>query len=253
MNKIDFLSERFDEPTDEQRLPPVASYSASYSPPLMDEYEEQLLLEHIESNFKIGFAQQNKHATTASNLMEFANDNKADAYRYYLWFLEKEENQWMDAKLFERALQSQTEDLEALNRQFIEVEKQYSQFQFEMQKLSSKHNDMSLRLLQQFENLMSSYPSLEKKLGVTYAILSIRGDIDELLKKHRELLSETFNRAETETDTFYQLNMKSRSLAEENAKDPVSQLITNKFAMRRLEEHKSAINVTKTLVNKTFE
>ena len=86
MNKIDFLSERFDEPTDEQRLPPVASYSASYSPPLMDEYEEQLLLEHIESNFKIGFAQQNKHATTASNLMEFANDNKADAYRYYLWF-----------------------------------------------------------------------------------------------------------------------------------------------------------------------
>ena len=80
--------------------------------------------------------------------MEFANDNKADAYRYYLWFLEKEENQWMDAELFERALQSQTEDLEALNRQFIEVEKQYSQFQIEMQKLSSKHNDMSLRLLQ---------------------------------------------------------------------------------------------------------
>ena len=54
-------------------------------------------------------------------------------------------------------------------------------------------------------------------------------------------------------NSFYQLNMKSRSLAEENAKDPVSQLITNKFAMRRLDEHKSAINVTKTLVNKTFE
>ena len=78
---------------------------------------------------------------------------------------------------------------------------------------------MSLRLLQQFENLMSSYPSLEKNLGVTDAILSIRGDIDELLKNTGELLSETFNRAETETDTFYQLNMKSRSLAEENAKD----------------------------------
>ena len=55
-----------------------------------------------------------------------------------------------------------------------------------MKKLSSKHNDMSLRLFQQFENLMSSYPSLEKKLGVTDAILSIRGDTDELLKT-REL------------------------------------------------------------------
>ena len=40
---------------------------------------------------------------------------------------------------------------------------------------------------------------------------------------------------------------------EENTKTPTSQLTTNKFAMRRLEEHKSAIDVTKTLVNKTFE
>ena len=89
----------------------AASYSASYSPPILDEYEEQRLLEHVETNFKVGFAEQNEHATTASNLMEFANENRANAYRYYLWFLEKDENQWMDAELFESALQPQTKNL----------------------------------------------------------------------------------------------------------------------------------------------
>lgn len=251
---IQFLMRRdINEPEEGRPSLYAASYSASYSPPILDEYEEQRLLEHVETNFKVGFAEQNEHATTASNLMDFANENRANSYRYYLWFLEKEENQWMDAELFESALQPQTKNLDAANQQIVEVKKQYSQFQIEMKEISSRHNDASLKILHEFENLMASYQALEKKLGATDSILKIRDEIDNLLRRQKSLLSETFSRAETETDKFYRLNLQSRSLLEENTKTPTLQLTTNKFAMRRLEEHKSAIDVTKTLVNKTFE
>ena len=108
----------------------------SAASPSQTRYENESIKEHLIDTFMIGLTDKRPLKMYQSNAMKFANDNTVNLYRYYRKFLEDEENSWIDAELFEKALSGWSStgniQIEALER----LEIAYANFKAETDHLS---------------------------------------------------------------------------------------------------------------------
>ena len=68
------------------------------------QYRNRSIKRHLVETFMVGFTDEKPSKIYQSNVLKFANDNAVTVYRYYRKFLEDEENSWIDAELFEKAV-----------------------------------------------------------------------------------------------------------------------------------------------------
>ena len=223
------------------------------------------LIKHIHESFKIGFDAKKTRSLSQSNIMNFANDNSTELYRYFRYFLEREENSWMDAELFEKALigwvspsNLQTEALERL-------EKAYSSFNAETNHLSHSYNEsahqINRRFESEFEQLEYLITKQNKSTGrqstdeIANLLKSIDVELPELLNEQQEILREVIDRNQIAAEKFKSyLSETSKTIMEQSKIDEEKHsLQNNTFALRRIQEHAKSISTAKQAVRKAFD
>ncbi|MDC0493861.1 hypothetical protein OAO72_06170 [Alphaproteobacteria bacterium] len=223
------------------------------------------LIKHIHDSFQIGFGAKKTRSLSQSNIMNFANDNSTELYRYFRYFLEREENSWMDAELFEKALigwvspsNLQTEALERL-------EKAYASFNAETNHLSHNYNERTHQINRSFElnfeQLKShiyeqnKYTSRQSADEIENLLTSINFELPELLDEQQAILREVINRNQIAAEKFKSyLSETSKTLIEQSKIDEDKHsLQNNAFALRRIQEHAKSISTAKQAVRKAFD
>ena len=223
------------------------------------------LIKHIHDSFQIGFEAKKTRSLSQSNIMNFANDNSTELYRYFRYFLEREENSWMDAELFEKALigwvspsNLQTEALERL-------EKAYSSFNAETNHLSHSYNErahqINRRFESEFEQLEDLITKQNKSTGrqstdeIANLLKSIDVELPELLNEQQEILREVIDRNQIAAEKFKSyLSETSKTIMEQSKIDEEKHsLQNNTFALRRIQEHAKSISTAKQAVRKAFD
>ena len=223
------------------------------------------LIKHIHDSFQIGFGAKKTRSLSQSNIMNFANDNSTELYRYFRYFLEREENSWMDAELFEKALigwvspsNLQTEALERL-------EKAYSSFNAETNHLSHSYNEsahqINRRFESEFEQLEYLITKQNKSTGrqstdeIANLLKSIDVELPELLNEQQAILREVIDRNQIAAEKFKSyLSETSKTIMEQSKIDEEKHsLQNNTFALRRIQEHAKSISIAKQAVRKAFD
>jgi hypothetical protein len=223
------------------------------------------LIKHIHDSFQIGFEAKKTRSLSQSNIMNFANDNSTELYRYFRYFLEREENSWMDAELFEKALigwvspsNLQTEALERL-------EKAYSSFNAETNHLSHSYNERAHQVNRRFESEFAQLEDLiakqNKSTGrqstdeIANLLKSIDVELPELLNEQQTILREVIDRNQIAAKKFKSyLSETSKTIMEQSKIDEEKHsLQNNTFALRRIQEHAKSISTAKQAVRKAFD
>ncbi|MDB2468662.1 hypothetical protein N9X39_01150 [Alphaproteobacteria bacterium] len=223
------------------------------------------LIKHIHDSFQIGFEAKKTRSLSQSNIMNFANDNSTELYRYFRYFLEREENSWMDAELFEKALigwvspsNLQTEALERL-------EKAYSSFNAETNHLSHSYNERAHQINRRFESEFRQLEDLIAKQNkstvrqstdeIANLLTSIDVELPELLNEQQAILREVIDRNRIAAEKFKSyLSETSETIMEQSKIDEEKHsLQNNTFALRRIQEHAKSISIAKQAVRKAFD
>ena len=223
------------------------------------------LIKHIHDSFQIGFEAKKTRSLSQSNIMNFANDNSTELYRYFRYFLEREENSWMDAELFEKALigwvspsNLQTEALERL-------EKAYSSFNAETNHLSYSYNERAHQINARFESELVQLEDLiakqnkstgrQSKDEIANLLTSIDVELPELLNEQQAILREVIDRNRIAAEKFKSyLSETSKTIMEHSKIDEEKHsLQNNTFALRRIQEHAKSISIAKQAVRKAFD
>ena len=223
------------------------------------------LIKHIHDSFQIGFEAKKTRSLSQSNIMNFANDNSTELYRYFRYFLEREENSWMDAELFEKALigwvspsNLQTEALERL-------EKAYSSFNAETNHLSHSYNERAHQINRRFESEFAQLEDLiakqNKSTGrqstdeIANLLKSIDVELPELLNEQQAILRDVIDRNQIAAEKFKSyLSETSKTIMEQSKIDEEKHsLQNNTFALRRIQEHAKSISTAKQAVRKAFD
>ena len=223
------------------------------------------LIKHIHDSFQIGFGAKKTRSLSQSNIMNFANDDSTELYRYFRYFLEREENSWMDAELFEKALLGwvspsnlQTEALERLQNS-------YDNFNAETNQLSHRYNERAHQINRRFENefeqlegLIANHDkSTSSQSTDVIANLLTRIDVELplLLDEQQAILREVIDRNQIAAEKFKSyLSETSKTIIEQSKIDEDKHsLQNNTFALRRIQEHAKSISTTKQAVRKAFD
>ena len=223
------------------------------------------LIKHIQESFQIGFEAKKTWSLSQSNIMNFANDDSTELYRYFRYFLEREENSWMDAELFEKALigwvspsNLQTEALERLQNS-------YDNFNAETNQLSHRYNERAHQINRRFENefeqlegLIANHDkSTSNQLTDVIANLLSRIDVELplLLDEQQAILREVIDRNQIAAEKFKSyLSETSKTIMEQsNIDEEKHSLQNNTFALRRIQEHAKSISTAKQAVRKAFD
>lgn len=256
---------RFDTSLNEFNI----SYSASIRSENLEDIEERYerqsrVSDHIEAQFLIGFSDDSENLAH-SNAMSFANDNSVNFYRYYRSFLERDENAWIDAELFEKALAGWTSSdnlqVEALER----LQTAYTNFKAETDHLSHEYNqrvyDINNRFEDQFEQLKqlienpSSVYDEKSSAKLEEAINSMNKNMPMLFDEQRTALANVIGRnekAKEKLQSYFQ-NITKTILQEALQKGVDNHLEKNLFAIRRIKEHAESISLAKQAVKKAFD
>ena len=200
-----------------------------------------------------------------SNAMKFANDNTVNLYRYYRKFLEDEENSWIDAELFEKALSgwSSTSNMqiEALER----LEIAYANFKAETDHLSHQYNEKVYAINQRFEanfeqlkRLVEGQKSDSDKHtldDIERSVNLINKEMPMLFDEQRRELDSVIarNEASKKKLELYFLETTNTILRHSQNSASENQLENNLFAVRRIKEHAEAISLAKQAVRKAFD
>lgn len=223
------------------------------------------LIKHIQESFQIGFEAKKTWSLSQSNIMNFANDDSTELYRYFRYFLEREENSWMDAELFEKALigwvspsNLQTEALERLQNS-------YDNFNAETNQLSHRYNERAHQINRRFENEFEQLEGLianhdkstsNQSTDVIANLLSrIDVELPLLLDEQQAILREVIDRNQIAAEKFKSyLSETSKTIIEQSKIDEDKHsLQNNTFALRRIQEHAKSISTAKQAVRKAFD
>ena len=201
-----------------------------------------------------------------SNAMKFANDNTVNLYRYFRKFLEDEENSWIDAELFEKALSGWSStgnmQIEALER----LEIAYANFKAETDHLSHQYNDKVYAINRRFEaNFEQLKRLVEGQLSnsdkqhtsddIERSVNLINKEMPILFDEQRQALDEVISRNEASKKKLelYFLETNNTIVKQSQNSAIENQLENNLFAVRRIKEHAEAISLAKQAVRKTFD
>lgn len=229
------------------------------------EEPQPALIKHIQESFQIGFEAKKTWSLSQSNIMNFANDDSTELYRYFRYFLEREENSWMDAELFEKALigwvspsNLQTEALERLQNS-------YDNFNAETNQLSHRYNERAHQINRRFENEFEQLEGLianhdkstsNQSTDVIANLLSrIDVELPLLLDEQQAILREVIDRNQIAAEKFKSyLSETSKTIIEQSKIDEDKHsLQNNTFALRRIQEHAKSISTAKQAVRKAFD
>ena len=223
------------------------------------------LIRHIHDSFQIGFEAKKTHSLSQSNIMNFANDNSTELYRYFRYFLEREENSWMDAELFEKALIGWVPPSNLKTEALERLEKAYASFNAETNHLSHRYNErahqINRRFESEFEQLEDLITKQNKPTGrqstdeIANLLKSIDVELPELLNEQQEILREVIDRNQIAAEKFKSyLSETSKTIMEQSKIDEEKHsLQNNTFALRRIQEHAKSISTAKQAVRKAFD
>ena len=228
-------------------------------------HENQSIKEHLIDTFMIGLTDKRPLKLYQSNAMKFANDNTVNLYRYYRKFLEDEENSWIDAELFEKALSGWSStgniQIEALER----LEIAYANFKAETDHLSHQYNERVYAINHQFEanfeqlkRLVEDQKSDSDKHNldeIERSVNLINKEMPMLFDEQRQALDEVISRNEPSKKKLelYFLETTHTILRHSQNSNSDNQLENNLFAVRRIKEHAEAISLAKQAVRKAFD
>ena len=215
--------------------------------------------------FMVGLTDKRPLKMYQSNAMKFANDNTVNLYRYYRKFLEDEENSWIDAELFEKALSGWSStgniQIEALER----LEIAYANFKAETDHLSHQYNERVYAINHQFEanfeqlkRLVEGQKSDSDKHNldeIERSVNLINKEMPMLFDEQRQALDEVISRNEASKKKLelYFLETTHTILRHSQNSNSDNQLENNLFAVRRIKEHAEAISLAKQAVRKAFD
>ena len=223
------------------------------------------LIKHIHDSFQIGFGAKKTRSLSQSNIMNFANDNSTELYRYFRYFLEREENSWMDAELFEKALIGWVPPSNLKTEALERLEKAYSSFNAETNHLSHSYNErahqINRRFESEFEQLEDLITKQNKSTGrqsadeIANLLTSINIELPELLNEQQAILREVIDRNQIAAEKFKSyLSETSKTIMEQSKIDEEKHsLQNNTFALRRIQEHAKSISTAKQAVRKAFD
>jgi hypothetical protein len=229
------------------------------------QYRNRSIKRHLLETFMVGFTDKKSSKMYQSNVMKFANDNAVNVYRYYRKFLEDEENSWIDAELFEKALSgwSSTSDMqiEALER----LEIAYANFRAETDHLSHQYNEKVYAINHRFEanfeqlkRLVEGQKSDSDKHSldeIERSVNTINKELPSLFDEQRLALEEVIGRNEASKKKLELYFLETTNTIVKQSQNSASdnQLENNLFAVRRIKEHAKAISLAKQAVRKTFD
>ncbi len=229
------------------------------------QYRNRSIKRHLVETFMVGFTDEKPSKIYQSNVLKFANDNAVTVYRYYRKFLEDEENSWIDAELFEKALSgwasTSNVQLEALER----LEIAYANFKAETDHLSHQYNDRVYAINREFEaNFEQLKRLVEDQAGgsskhslhdLERSVKSINKEMPMLFDEQRRALDEVIirNEASKKKLELYFFETANTILEESQNSKSDNKLENNLFAIRRIKEHSEAISLAKQAVRKAFD
>ena len=229
------------------------------------QYRNRSIKRHLVETFMVGFTDEKPSKIYQSNVLKFANDNAVTVYRYYRKFLEDEENSWIDAELFEKALSgwasTSNVQLEALER----LEIAYANFKAETDHLSHQYNDRVYAINREFEaNFEQLKRLVEDQAGgsskhslhdLERSVKSINKEMPMLFDEQRRALDEVIirNEASKKKLELYFFETANTILEESQNSKSDKKLENNLFAIRRIKEHSEAISLAKQAVRKAFD
>ena len=215
----------------------------------------QSIREHLIDTFMIGLTDKRPLKMYQSNAMKFANDNTVNLYRYYRKFLEDEENSWIDAELFEKALSGWSStgnmQIEALER----LEIAYANFKAETDHLSHQYNDKVYAINRRFEaNFEQLKRLVEGQLSnsdkhtsddIERSVNLINKEMPILFDEQRQALDEVISRNEASKKKLelYFLETTNTIVKQSQNSAIENQLENNLFAVRRIKEHAEAFHL----------
>jgi hypothetical protein len=223
------------------------------------------LITHIHESFQIGFEAKKTRSLSQSNIMNFANDNSTELYRYFRYFLEREENSWMDAELFEKALIGWMSPSNLKTEALERLEKAYASFNAETNHLSHDYNERTYQINQsfelKFEQLISHIYEQKKSAGrqsadeIANLLTSINFELPHLLDEQHAILREVIDRNQIAAEKFKSyLSETSKTIMDQSKIDEDKHsLQNNTFALRRIQEHAESISTAKQAVKKAFD
>lgn len=229
------------------------------------QYRNRSIKRHLVETFMVGFTDEKPSKIYQSNVLKFANDNAVTVYRYYRKFLEDEENSWIDAELFEKALSgwasTSNVQLEALEQ----LEIAYANFKAETDHLSHQYNDRVYAINREFEaNFEQLKRLVEDQAGgsskhsmhdLERSVKSINKEMPMLFDEQRRALDEVIirNEASKKKLELYFFETTNTILEKSQNSKSDNQLENNLFAIRRIKEHAEAISLAKQAVGKAFD
>lgn len=229
------------------------------------QYRNRSIKRHLVETFMVGFTDEKPSKIYQSNVLKFANDNAVTVYRYYRKFLEDEENSWIDAELFEKALSgwasTSNVQLEALER----LEIAYANFKAETDHLSHQYNDRVYAINREFEaNFEQLKRLVEDQAGgsskhslhdLERSVKSINKEMPMLFDEQRRALDEVIirNEASKKKLELYFFETTNTILEKSQNSKSDNKLENNLFAIRRIKEHAEAISLAKQAVGKAFD
>ena len=229
------------------------------------QYRNRSIKRHLVETFMVGFTDEKPSKIYQSNVLKFANDNAVTVYRYYRKFLEDEENSWIDAELFEKALSgwasTSNVQIEALER----LEIAYANFKAETDHLSHQYNKRVYAINHQFEanfeqlkRLVEGQKSDSDKHTldeIERSVNLINKEMPMLFDEQRRALDEVIirNEASKKKLELYFFEATNTILEKSQNSKSDNKLENNLFAIRRIKEHSEAISLAKQAVRKAFD